>query len=717
MVRFPSMVHTRTRVDLSASVASLRSVGARTVSKLERLGIATVRQLLWHVPSRYDDFRESVPVSAVQAGVTVSLLGTVSDVSSRQAWRNRRMTVTEAVLSDDTGTIRLVWFNQSYLAETLTSGTVMSVAGKVRVDKRGLFLSGPVFEKVQGSDGNLRHTGRLVPVYPETAGMTSKFLRYLIQPILGDAVILDYLPEEVRSRRCLPELSQALRMLHYPDRQDDIEVARRRLAFDDLLLFQIRALLQRRVERTVRAVSVPFQETTMREVVQSLPWTLTRDQKVVLLEVLRDMERAFPMNRLVQGDVGSGKTAVALCACMQVAQHRLQSVFLAPTETLAQQHYETARKILGTRISGIVILTGTQAQVDGRDIDRVRLKRDIRAGIHTLVIGTHAVIQKDVQFGHLALVVVDEQHRFGIEQRAALIRGRTEGGTPHLLTMTATPIPRTLALTVFGDLDISTIRMKPQGRIPVSSAVVQADRRGELEERIRQETGQGRQVFIICPAIQAPDVSDGDRGSKGTQTRLALLQMKAVQEEYERLAEGVFSNLKIAMLHGKMRPKEKRAVMTKFKDGWYDILVSTSVIEVGVDVPNATVMVIENADRFGLAQLHQFRGRVGRSSYQSWCFVVPSSDALARKRLDAFIASSDGFELAEQDLKLRGPGEFFGIKQSGMPDLTMSALADVELVQEARQEARQLLQTDTSLKRHPLLRAQLRAVARLMHGE
>lgn len=713
------MTPERILIDLSAPVASLRHIGSRTAARLGRLGITTVRRLLWHLPSRYEDFRQSTPVDQAAAGQVVTVQGAISDISTRVSWRRRRMTIVTATLEDDTGRMRLVWFNQPYLADTLAAGTVVSVAGKVALDKQGLYLSGPVYEKILVSGGVLRHTGRLVPVYPETDGVTSKFLRFLIQPLLEYGEVADYLPEPLRTRLEFPTLREALAMLHYPERPEDAERARRRLAFDDLLLFQLRALRQRRAEQRLAAPSVPFDRAFMRSFVHGLPWEMTRDQKVALLEILRDMERPFPMNRLLEGDVGSGKTAVALAACAQVIRLGTQAAVLAPTEVLARQHYETARRLLGGTAVRMALMTGSESQVDGVPVPKTRVKLMVARNQVPLVIGTHAVIQKDLAFPALALAVVDEQHRFGITQRSALLRssGVSDGRSrkvPHLLSMTATPIPRTLALTVFGDLDLSVLRAKPAGRTPVSTAVVLPGERAEMEQFIREEAARGRQVFIICPAIETVNI---EQRTKSGRQQMLWAEVKAVTAEHSRLTDEVFPGLKVAMLHGRMKPKEKERVMREFRDGWHDILVATSVVEVGVDVPNATVMVIEGAERFGLAQLHQFRGRVGRREHRSWCFLVPSPDAPASERLEVLVNTDDGFALAEHDLRLRGPGEFFGIRQSGMSDLTMAALADAELVQMARKEARELLRQDPSLKNHPLLARQLERLSQLSHSE
>jgi ATP-dependent DNA helicase RecG len=424
----------------------------------------------------------------------------------------------------------------------------------------------------------------------------------------------------------------------------------------------------------------------------------------------------------MEGDVGSGKTVVALLAAMHAARAGQQTVFLAPTEVLALQHYRTLRAIVGTSDTHTALLTGSTASIDDREVTKAAAKRAIGAGTAHIVIGTHAVIRDDVRFSALALVVIDEQHRFGIEQRASLMKsGRHQSGLiPHLLSMTATPIPRTLALTIFGDLDISLIYEKPKGRRPIETSVVSSVERPQVYDFIRQQVQDGRQVFVICPAIeQTAPIAPGMAPAGGRQGRLSALwaQVKAVEEEYKRLSSEVFPDLRVAMLHGRMKPAQKQSIMREFKDGWHDILVSTSVIEVGVDVPNASIMVIEGADRFGLAQLHQFRGRVGRAEHQSYCFLFSSDDTTGNRRLQAMTKTDNGFTLAEQDMKIRGPGEFFGIKQSGLPDLTMAALANVDLIKKARTAARAIMKIDPDLKRNPLLAAQLESMRQFSHLE
>lgn len=716
---------------LNSPVTRLRSIGARSAIRLAKLGIQTVRHLLWHIPSRYEDYTQAVPIAEVIPGEKMSIKGYILHVANHQIW-SRRLTITTATVQDESGAIRAVWFNQPYLAEALTEGTHVSMSGKVVLDKRGIYINSPLYEKVlpveSNESGDLRHTGRLVPIYPETEGVTSKYLRYLIQPLLEQLQWQDPVPEQIRSTYELLDLDVAVRTIHYPDDVGQVPLAKERLAFDDLLLFQLKALHDRRQLNKLRSPRILMDNIYMKELVGSLPFALTKDQRVAAVEILRDMEKAYPMNRLLEGDVGSGKTVVALLAALHAARRGLQTVILAPTEVLALQHYATLALI--ARGAGIhtALLTGASARIDQGEATKTAVKKAIAGRVAMIIIGTHAVLEEDVRWAGLALVVIDEQHRFGIAQRSALVKAdrHSDGRVPHLLSMTATPIPRTLALTIFGDLDISIIREKPKGRQPIQTQVVGMTERQRMNDLIRDEVRKGQQVFVICPRIevvtaeaQAKAAAVPSKSGKLRQGKLNPLwaDVKAVEEEYERLSKKVFPDLKVAMLHGRMKPKEKQNIMHEFKEGWYDILVSTSVIEVGVDIPNATIMVIEGADRFGLAQLHQFRGRVGRGEHQSYCFLIPSDEGAAKARLAVLEKTDDGFMLAEADMKLRGPGEFFGIKQSGLPDLTMTALANVDLIKKARTAARVIMKKDPDLKKYPLLKDLLESFRKLSHFE
>ena len=725
-------------MDLTMSVEKLRNVGARNLPRLHKLGIKTVRDLLWHFPARYEDFSQIVEINDLVFEQKGTIQGTVVKIDSRRIFP-RRLTIVEAIIEDDSGTIKAVWFNQPYIATTLTEGTRVSLAGTVKLDKRGLYMASPSYEKLRDGEYlayHLTHTQGLIPIYPETEGVTSKYLRFLIKPLLTDLELEDHLPDDARARNSLVGLTEAIQKIHYPLSLAEAEVAKERLAFDDLLLFQIKAQLERRRINQQKSPPIKFDKEFVTNFIKKLPFELTKDQKVAAWEILQDLEKPYPMNRLMEGDVGSGKTVVALMAAVQTAKAGYQTVFMAPTEVLAHQHFSTIQNL--AKHTGIQagLLTSSTARSLSGDMTKPQFKKQVAKGEIKLIIGTHAVIQKDVAFDKLALVVIDEQHRFGVNQRAALIKHSSSELVPHLLSMTATPIPRTLALTIYGDLDISIIKEKPKNRQKIITRIVPPSGRQEAYQFIRSEVKLGRQVFVICPRIEVSKPEDTDKqvlNNQAGSTSFARsantvfkqakftgleAEMKAVQEEYKKLSELVFPDLKVGMLHGKMKPKEKTEIMNRFKESFIDILVSTSVIEVGVDVPNATVMMIENADRFGLAQLHQFRGRIGRGEHQSTCLLFTSgAEKTNNQRLKALVSTDDGFLLAEKDMAIRGPGEFFGTGQSGLPDLAMSALANVELIKKSRAEAQLILRQDPNLGDHPSLKHQLLRFQSMIHFE
>ncbi len=733
-------------LDLSTPIEKLAKVGPRNLPRLKRLGIRTVKDLLWHFPSRYEDYTRKVDISEIrEAGKIVSIVGKVAEIKTTSLWRYRR-SVTEALIEDASGDIRAVWFNQPYIEKSLANGTLVSLSGKVNLDKRGLYLSNPSYEKLQEE---LVHTGRLVPVYPETEGITSKYLRFLIKPLLSlTEKVTDPLPVSLLVKYKLPNLDSAVRNIHFPESLEEAEKAKQRIAFDELFLFQLRSIIGRRNALKLKAHSVKFEPELTKSLVASLPFQLTNDQRVSTFEILKDLERKYPMNRLLNGDVGSGKTVVALIAANQTASAGLQTVFMAPTEILAQQHFDSLRSLSASTKIRLGLLTGSKAkqwptdEITEEKISKKLMQKKIAEGKIDIVIGTHAVIQKEVKFKNLALVVLDEQHRFGVEQRASLLKNQEL--TPHLLSMTATPIPRTLALTIYGDLDISLIKEKPQNRKKIITKVINKNKKAEAYKFLEKEIKLGRQAFVICPRIELSNPQEAiktsaqqnkmnpvrerprrERVASATSGRLFSNRMnilwaevKAVTTEHEKLSQKVFPQLKVAMLHGKMKPKEKEKIMQDFRNGKYHILVSTSVVEVGVDIPNASVMLIENAERFGLAQLHQFRGRVGRAEHQSYCLLVNGGgNQYENKRLKALENCEDGFKLAEQDLILRGPGEFVGNKQSGLPDLAMASLTDLDLIKKARLEAKLLLKEDPNLKNYPLLKEQLVKFQKIRHFE
>ena len=738
-------------LNLDTSIEKLSGVGSKNLPRLKKLGIETIKDLLWHFPHRYEDYRRQVPAEEIRKpGEIVSLQGEIIKIKTNSLWHRR--SVTEAFVQDHSGVVRAVWFNQPYLENSLPLETKISLSGKTSLDKHGLYLSNPAFEKILSSSPT--HTSRLVPIYPETEGVTSKYLRFLIKPLLSAVDISsDPLPNQILKKYDFPSLNSAVKTIHFPDSPKEAKQSRQRMAFQELFLFQLKSIASRRQALQLKSVPIKFEPEKIKSFVDSLPFELTGDQKIATFEILKDLEKKYPMNRLLNGDVGSGKTVVALTAAYQTARQKKQAVFMAPTEILSRQHFATItsllenykrrtveksaiRPTLDPRLlarefsSGCIadfpdlkigLLTGSEARFNHRGIEKKVSKKimqeKIAKGEIDILIGTHAVIQKDIRFKELGLAILDEQHRFGVEQRAALLKNSAH--VPHLLSMTATPIPRTLALTIYGDLDISLIKEKPKNRKKISTRVISKNQELKAYQFLEKEVRAGRQVFVICPRIELANPQETIKTKNGADKMNVLwAEVKAVTDEYEKLSKKIFPQFKIAMLHGKMKLKEKEKIMAGFKNGFYDILVSTSVVEVGVDIPNASIMLIENAERFGLAQLHQFRGRVGRSTYQSYCLLVNGGDnRFENKRLKCLENCEDGFHLAEEDLKLRGPGEFTGNKQSGMPDLAMSSLTDLELIKKARLEAKLLLKENPGLSSYPLLKNQLAQFQKIHHFE
>jgi ATP-dependent DNA helicase RecG len=666
-----------------------------------------VRDLLYFFPHRHLDYSKLKSISQLAEGEEQTIIANVWQAQETRPGGRRS---TEAIVGDETGNIRVVWFNQPYLARTLTTNSKIILSGRVSVyHGRQMFVS-PDWEIMEGQD--LVHTARLVPVYPLTQGLRPRQVRRLMKDFvdLWAGRLTDFLPPVLRQRLGLLELPAAISQAHYPDDETSKDKARVRLAFDELFLLQLGVMKKKRDWQESRPGS-PFDvaKDILTKFVGSLPFKLTAAQDKVLGEILADLQKPLPMCRLLQGEVGSGKTVVATAALLLAFANGFQGAFMAPTEILAAQHFATLRGLLGKigREEGednircyygvgehplkITLLIGDTTQADKRAI-----QKQIKNGEINIVIGTHALLQKRVDFHNLGLAVVDEQHRFGVEQRAAL---REKGFNPHMLVMTATPIPRTLALTLYGDLDLSVINELPPGRQIVKTRWLRPDQRESAYAFIRKQVAAGRQVFILCPLIEESDA----------------VAAQAAVAEHERLSRDVFPDLKLGLLHGRMSAKDKDAVMASFRAGALDILVSTPVIEVGIDIPNATVMLIESADRFGLSQLHQFRGRVGRGTEQSYCMLLAENPSeVARLRLDIIENTQDGFRLAEEDLKMRGPGEFFGTRQSGLPDLRMAKISDVAILELARREALSFFQADPDFKKpeHRLLALELARVWR-----
>jgi ATP-dependent DNA helicase RecG len=681
---------------VDAPVDRLRRLDAKLESRLQRLNVATVRDLLYHFPSRHEDYSQTVKIAQLSPGQEATVVATVWE-AREVALGQQGKKATEAVLGDETGNIKVVWFGQSYLARTLRPNSRIAVSGKAEVFRDQLVLQSPDYDLLDRGQPQV-NTGRLVPVYRLTEGLPGRTLRRFtwqaLQEWLGG--IEEILPAELLSRTRLMPLREAIWQAHYPDDMATWQGARRRLAFDELLLLQLAVLARRQHwEQGAQGVSIEAEARVLEGFVASLPFSLTGAQRRCISEILADMKRGTPpMNRLLQGEVGSGKTVVVLVALLAAAVAEYQGAIMVPTEVLAEQHFQTVSRLLEglarpvqgdhlvtvyldplRRPVSVGLLTGSTRQALKRELTQMAT-----AGTLDILIGTHALIQAGVSMPRLALAVVDEQHRFGVMQRSALRQRGSQ--VPHTLVMSATPIPRTLSLTLYGDLDISTINELPPGRQQVRTRWLSPERREAAYGFVRKEVQAGRQAFVICPLVEESEA----------------VEARAATEEYQRLSQQVFPDLRLGLLHGRMSPKDKDQVMRQFRDGELDILVSTAVVEVGIDVANATVMLIEGADRFGLAQLHQFRGRVGRGQHQSYCLLLSDMPSeTARERLSALEQVHDGFQLAEVDLELRGPGDFFGTRQSGLPSLRMARLSDRPLLELAREEAAWLMAQDPEL--------------------
>ncbi len=853
-------------------VTAIKGVSSYFSSRLKNLGILTVRDLLYHFPYRYEDFSRIVPIRELAEGKTCTIRAKVIKVSQRRIWK-KRMTVTEARVEDASGKLTLVWFNQSYIAKSLKEGSTVNFSGKVIARRQILQLINPLYEAVGVSE--TKHTARIVPVYPETRGLTSKGIRFILQPVLREVRVPDILPSRIREEEKLPEANDALQSVHFPKTLGEAFRGKKRFAFEDLLLLALHIAEERARAKKEAAMPVPVSVEKIKEFLKTIPFELTEAQKRTLWEVVQDMGHNHPMHRLIQGDVGSGKTVIAALAMLFAAEKGYQSALMAPTEILARQHYRTLISLFGEHGHGVGLLVSSEAKIYYGEGLETTLKKDaflreVKAGNVKMVIGTHAVIQRSVSFHSLALAVVDEQHRFGVTQRATLLRGthtehtrkETErkllyeeltykirnslfnvkkelgGGhkeivyqkslaiefeknglefsrekhitieyqgkkvgtyvpdfivenkvilelkalpftsstekkqlwtylkgssyklallanfgpkeliieriihdseytsvsvphssefIPHFLSMSATPIPRTLSLSVFGELDLSLVDELPKNRKSIETRVVPKEKREDAYRDIRSQIKAGRQAFVICPHIEPPAPTPEGIGVPTTSVgkewqfspkEILELEVKSVKEEYEKLSKKIFPDLNVAMLHGKLKATEKEKIMNDFAEGRTDVLVSTSVVEVGIDVPNATVMMIEDAERFGLAQLYQFRGRVGRGAHQSYCFLLTQKDdEETRERLSYLERAKNGFELAEFDLKTRGPGELFGVAQSGVPDLAMKALQNPEMLRRAKYWCDELLKEDATLKSHPLLCERLKEFAKEIHPE
>ena len=836
----------------------------KTAKHLEKLGITDEASLLRHFPARYEDLGNLKPIAETSPGEQATIVGTVRSFTSKRSWK-RRLLISEAVVEDTTGYVRVIFFGQRFLEKTFAEGRRVRLSGTLEKKNGEKTLVSPSFESAERVP---THTGRIIGIYPETYGITSKWLRWQIREALQKRRVKEFLPQDILERYHLPELAKALRDIHFPKTPDHAEVAKKRFAFEEMFLLQLRFLRANREWQTVSAPTLPKPKSS-KKLAGILPFSLTPDQEKAVDSILADLANGRPMNRLLNGDVGSGKTAVALLAALHTAQKDFQTAILAPTEVLAFQHFQTAASLLENSDVSVALFTRSYRTIfhaaagEMQDVKRDGMLRAIKDGTVSIIIGTHAILQEDIRFHNLALAIVDEQHRFGVRQRASLLQealtytdctqthtdetnktsnkkllyqeltyqlrgllfdikkelglghkeviyqkaleeelkknripfekekvipikynGKKLGTyrpdfiienkiiielkalpsigkferkqvwhylkgssyqlallinfgredieikrfirtsnypktqecphqsasgphesvlVPHLLTMTATPIPRTLSLAFFGNLDISVLETMPRGRKRIETKIIPPEKREAMYEFVRSEIARGRQAYIILPLVEESDAFEGT---------------KAAVAEHKRLQEAIFPDLSLGLVHGKMKAKDKEAAMRDFRGGKTNILVATAVVEVGVDVPNATIMLIEEAQRFGLSQLHQFRGRIGRGEHQSHCFLLAGDDAeRPTKRMRILETNASGFDIAQEDLKLRGPGEFLGARQSGLPDIGMENLMNMKLITFAREEAQTILDADPDLENHPELAEKLEQFDKNVHLE
>lgn len=712
-------------MELADPLANHFRLTPRQTGALKHLGITTIRDLLFYFPRYYEEFVGEKTISELKPGERATIYCEIVKIKSQKTWKTR-MNIAEAVVKDDTGLLGVTWFNQPYIAKMLPESSRVRLTGRVGKNKNGLYLANPTFELSSEKKTPLPYQESsehsLLAVYPETYGVSSRWLRAHIKRALeGLAAIDESVPEEILLRYRLPKVKTALRAIHFPKTTAEAEAARKRFSFEEIFTIQLSRKIERKKLEAAPGFRIAPDPALLETFLTSLPFTLTGAQKRALDDILDNLQKPHPMARLLEGDVGSGKTVVAAAAALQAVKSGFQVAMLAPTEILALQHFEEFVKLLGPfRItSGLLTSSGGRkfpSKVNPKNstkISKNQLLKWIASGEIKVLIGTHAIIEDRVKFKKLGLVVVDEQHRFGTEQRHKALSKNSGGPLPHFLSMSATPIPRTLALTLYGDLDLSLLDEMPPGRKPVETKIFSPHERAPTYDFVRKEIEQGAQVFVVCPRIE-------EKGSKKAifsyPTNMAFdwSGVKSVKKEHKKLAEEVFPEFRVGMIHGKLTPKEKETAIGQFRDGKLDILVSTSVIEVGVDIPNASIMMIEGGERFGLATLHQFRGRVGRKGQKAYCFVFTTDGGMAgRRRLKALEGTKTGFELAEYDLQFRGAGELVGKRQWGFSDVGMEALKNIKMVEAARKEAEVMVMEDTELKKYPLLAERTRKMQNL----
>ncbi|HEY4510519.1 MAG TPA: ATP-dependent DNA helicase RecG [Candidatus Paceibacterota bacterium] len=667
---------------------------------LKKISLESVRDLLFYFPSRYETFGDRRNIANLKEGDKTTVFGKVIEKNIAKTFR-KRMSISTATIGDVTGTIDAVWFHQPYIANMLQVGEKVALSGKVARNKSGLYIANPSYEKISSYEA-LREGAATLAIYPETRGVSSRWLRFAVNRVLPKAIetLEEYLPQDILDKYHLPGISSALIYIHTPQKLSDAEAARKRFSFEEVFFIQLAHMKERVKIDKEKSFSLSMPEGKLEEFLSTFPFKLTTAQRRATEEIKNDLAGDRPMSRLLEGDVGSGKTAVAVAASYIAITNGYQVAYMAPTEILANQHFQSFvnyfKELRLTTKVGLITSSECKkypsktSYEESTQISKTQLLKWVAGGEIPILIGTHALIQKNVVFKNLALAIIDEQHRFGTKQRAALVKKSRV--FPHLLSMTATPIPRTLALTIYSDLDLSVLDELPKGRQKIITRVVPPSERAMAYEEIRREFMEGRQAFVVCPRIEVGN------------DKLKAGEVKNVKDEAKRLKKDVFPEYSIEILHGKMSAKEKEQVLRDFRGKRIDVLVATSVIEVGIDVPNATVIIIEGAERFGLAQLHQLRGRVMRSSHEPYCFVFSESSSEATiQRLRALVTSKNGFELAEYDLQIRGPGELAGLKQWGISDVGMEALKNIRMVEAAREESKRIIDSYVNLKNYPEL--------------
>ena len=701
-------------MDLNSPLTNELRLNEYQKRALFNIGLKTVKDLLWHFPFRYEEFAASSSIADLTEGTNATISGKILDTKIGKTWR-RKMNIAEAVLSDGTGEINLIWFHQPYMARMLKVEDTIAATGKIQKNKpshqsggegkKGFYIANPTYEKINPDE--LKKTQGLIPIYPETRGISSRWLRFVIRKILKKVLeekkLKDPIPDFILERYHLPPLSNSLIYIHAPKNLKDAEAGRKRFAFEEVFAIQLSRLKQRMQYEKQPCFSIKPDETNLDKFIAGFSFDLTSAQKKAIDAILADFQKKSPMARLLEGDVGSGKTVVAAATALNAIKAGYQVTYMAPTEVLSRQHFKSFMEYFTPFGIKIGLITSSEClkfpskAYPGKPthISKSQLLKWVASGEIPVLIGTHSLIQKGVKFKNLAYVIIDEQHRFGTNQRQQLAK---KSVAPHLLSMTATPIPRTLALTIYGDLDLTLLDEMPPGRKNIITKIVSPKNRQMTYDFIREEIKGEHQAYVICPRIE----------EKSDSKSLISLTMKSVKAEYGKLSKEIFPEYPIAMLHGQMLPKEKEEIMNNFRANKIKILVATSVIEVGIDVPNATAIIIEGAERFGLSQLHQLRGRVMRSCHQPYCFLFTGTNSIkAMNRLKALLSAKNGFELAEYDLKFRGSGELSGRKQWGISDVGMEALKNLKMVEAARTEAQSLLKKDPQLKSWPLLQEKI----------